>query len=206
MYCVATFSKIKRHHPQDQAYLPMEQIPVVGSLLVRTIGDPAQLTSLVRRAVRGYDPQTALTNVESLEDARGDTLKSPRLMANLLGIFALLALVIAASGIGGILALSVHQRVHEIGIRLALGAAAGDVLRMVIRQGMILVLAGLGIGLLVSFWMTPPLKSLLFEVAPTDASTFAGVAAVLGLVAFVACYIPARRATRIAPLAALRHE
>jgi putative ABC transport system permease protein len=192
--------------PDDEAYVPLDQAPAVGSLLVRTAGDPTALINEIRRAVRSYDPQTALTNVETLEDARRDTLKSPRLMANLLGLFAVLALVIAASGIGGILALSVNQRVHEIGIRLALGAEPGDVLKMVIRQGMILVLIGLGIGLLVSFWMTSPLKTLLFEISPTDSSTLAGVAALLALVAFAACSIPARRATRIDPLVALHYE
>jgi len=192
--------------PDDEIYVPLEQAPAVGSLLVRTAGQPATLIDQVRRAVRGFDPQTALTNVETLEEARSDTLTPPRLMTNLLGLFALLALLIAATGIGGILALSVNQRVHEIGIRLALGAESGDVLKMVIRQGMILVLVGLGLGLLGSFWMTSPLRSLLFEVTPTDSFTFLGVAAVLAVAAFVACYIPARRATRIDPLVALRYE
>jgi len=117
-----------------------------------------------------------------------------------------LAVVIAATGIGGILALSVNQRVHEIGIRLALGATPVDVLKMVIGQGMVLVLTGLGLGLLASVWMTPALKALLFEVKPTDPLTFTGVLAVLALTALVACYIPARRATRIDPLVALRYE
>jgi predicted permease len=190
----------------EQIYLPMEQAPAVGSLLVRTIGDPAQVTNLVRHAVRDFDPQTALTNVETLEEARRDTLKAPRLTANLLGLFAALAVAIAATGIGGILALFVNQRVHEIGIRLALGATPVDVLKMVIGQGMVLVLTGLGLGLLASAWMTPALKALLFEVKPTDPLTFTGVLAVLALTALVACYIPARRATRIDPLVALRYE
>jgi len=192
--------------PEDEIYVPLEQVPAVGSLLVRTAGEPVALIDQVRRAVRSFDSQTALTNVETLEEARSDTLKPPRLMTNLLGLFAVLALVIAASGIGGILALSVNQRVHEIGIRLALGAESGDVLKMVIRQGMVLVLAGLGVGLLGSFWITSPLRNWLFEVTPTDSLTFGGVAAVLVLVAFVACYIPARRVTRIDPLVALRYE
>ena len=192
--------------PDDEIYVSIEQVPAVGSLLVRTAGQPAPLIDQVRRAVRSFDSQTALTNVETLEEARRDTLKPPRLMTNLLGLFAVLALVIAASGIGGILALSVNQRVHEIGIRLALGAESGDVLKMVIRQGMVLVLAGLGVGLLGSFWITSPLRNWLFEVTPTDSLTFGGVAAALVLVAFVACYIPARRVTRIDPLVALRYE
>ena len=192
--------------PGDEIYLPIDQNPAVGSLLLRTVADPMWLANRVRGAVHDSDPETAITNLETLEQARSDTLKPPRLTANLLGLFAALALVIAATGIGGILVLSVNQRVHEIGIRLALGAEPGDVLRMVIKQGMTLVVAGLGIGLLASLWIAPPLRTLLFDVTPTDPVTFAGVFAVLALAALVACYIPARRATRIDPLVALRYE
>lgn len=114
--------------------------------------------------------------------------------------------MIAATGIGGILVLSVNQRVHEIGIRLALGARPIDVLAMVVGQGMILVLAGLGLGLIGALALTPPLRALLFQVTPTDPLTFAGVFLLLALTALIACYIPARRAARIDPLIALRHE
>jgi len=192
--------------PGDEIYLPIDQNPAVGSLVVRTVADPMWLANQVRAVVHDSDPETAVTNLETLAQARSDTLKPPRLTANLLGLFAALALIIAATGIGGILVLSVNQRVHEIGIRLALGAEPRDVLRMVIKQGMTLVLTGLGIGLLASLWIAPPLRTLLFEVTPTDPLTFVGVFAVLALAALVACYIPARRATRIDPLVALRYE
>ncbi len=135
-----------------------------------------------------------------------ETLASPRVMTSLLAVFAVLALLIAATGIGGILALSVSQRMHEIGVRLALGAQPGDVLTMVIRQGMALVVAGLVLGVVGALFIMRPLKALLFEVTPTDPVTFALVCAVLGVSAFAACYVPARRATRIDPLIALRHE
>jgi putative ABC transport system permease protein len=164
------------------------------------------LGNQVRRAVHDVDPQTAIANFETLEQARSETLASPRVMTSLLAVFAVLALLIAATGIGGILALSVSQRMHEIGVRLALGAQPGDVLTMVIRQGMALVVAGLVLGVVGALFIMRPLKALLFEVTPTDPVTFALVCAVLGLSAFAACYVPARRATRIDPLIALRHE
>jgi putative ABC transport system permease protein len=192
--------------PEDEIYLPMEQTPALGSLVVRTFSEPAALVNLIRQAVRNFDSQTALTNIETLEQARSDTLKPPRLTANLLGLFGVLALVIAATGIGGILALSVNQRVHEIGIRLALGARPADVRRMVIGHGMLLVLPGLALGAAGALAVTPPLRALLFQVTPTDPWTFGLVAVVLALTALLACFIPARRATRIDPLTALRHE
>jgi len=157
-------------------------------------------------AVRSFDPETATTNVQSLETARTDTLSFSRVIADLLGIFAGLALVIAASGIGGILALSVSQRTREIGVRLALGAEPPNVCNMVMRQGMLLVLGGLGFGIAVAFTMTGLLKAFLFKVSPTDPWTAGGVCLLLALTALVACYIPALRATRIDPLVALRHE
>ncbi|HWX54553.1 MAG TPA: ABC transporter permease [Verrucomicrobiae bacterium] len=190
----------------DEAYGVMDQYPNVGSLLVRTTADPMLLANEVRRAVFDVDPQTAIANLQTLEQARGETLSAPRVMANLLALFAALALLIAATGIGGILALSVSQRIHEIGVRLALGAQPGDVLTMVIRQGMVLVIAGLACGLIGAFYMTRPLETFLFEVTPTDPMTFVLVGAVLAMTALAACYIPARRATKIDPLIALRHE
>ena len=190
----------------EEIYAPMEQVPIVADLLVRTAADPMALANQVRNAVRRFDPETAITNVQSLENARTDTLSFSRVMTDLLGIFAGLALVIAASGIGGILALSVSQRTREIGVRLALGAEPSNVRNMVMRQGMLLVLGGLGFGIAVAFTMTKLLKAFLFKVSPTDPWTAGGVCLLLALTALVACYIPALRATRIDPLVALRHE
>jgi ABC-type antimicrobial peptide transport system permease subunit len=127
-------------------------------------------------------------------------------MTSLLGIFAILALIVAASGIGGMMALSVTQRIKEIGVRLALGARPADVLAMVMKQGMLLVVVGLAFGLAAALAMTGPLKAFLFKVAPADPITLAGVGGLLASVAFVSCYIPAQRATKVNPLIALRHE
>jgi putative ABC transport system permease protein len=190
----------------DEVYYPLDQVPVWGSLLVRTAGDPTALISQVRRAVDEAAPQTAISYLETLEQARDDTLSSPQLMTRLLGIFAILALIVAISGITGILALSVSQRVREIGVRLALGAQPSDVVRLLVKQGMTLVVAGIVAGLLIAAAMISPLKTFLFQVAPTDPFTLAGVCGLVVLAALIACYIPARRAAKITPIVALRHE
>ncbi|HYK91035.1 MAG TPA: ABC transporter permease [Acidobacteriota bacterium] len=190
----------------DCVYVPIAQNPSVGSVLVRTNEDPMSLAGQVRRTIRDLDPEIAVTNVESLEQARSDTLTPARVMTDLLALFALLALLISATGIGGILALSVSQRVHEIGVRMALGARSVDVLRLIVGRGMVLVLLGAGLGLSAALALTDLLRSLLYEVTPTDPLTFSLAAGVIGGAALIACYLPARRATGIDPLVALRHE
>lgn len=190
----------------DEVYYPVDQVPVWGSLVIRTSVEPGSLNNQVRKALDEVAPQTAISYLESLEQARDDTLSSPRVMTSLLGLFAGLALIVAASGITGVLALSVSQRVKEIGIRLALGAQPTDVRRMIVKQGMLLVAVGLFSGLAIAFTLVGTLKGFLFQVAPTDPFTLAGVCGLLALAAFAACYIPARQATRITPIVALRHE
>jgi len=190
--------------PTDQIYLPNEQNPSPGSLLLRSAGDPMHLARQVRRAILNVDPQTAITHVETLEEARSDSISAPRVAASLFGLFAILAMVIAVAGIGCALALSVRQRTREMGIRASLGAEAWDLVRMVVRQGMWLVLLGLALGLPCAFLLTGGLRTLLFQVAPTDAMTFSAVLVLLAGVALIACYIPARRAARIDPMVALR--
>ncbi len=190
----------------DELYLAQAQTPALGSIEVRTSQDGLGVANELRRAVREVDPQTAIPNVETLEQARSNSMASPRVMTDLLGIFAALALAIAAFGIGGILALTVSQRLNEIGIRVALGAKPGDVLSMILGQGMTLVVIGLAVGLASAFALTRMMKTLLFQVEPTDPITFAGVSLVLGVAALLACYVPARRALRIDPLLALRQE
>ncbi len=190
----------------NEVYIPLEQNPAVGSLLVRTTGDPMSVARVVRQSVYDVDADTALTNMISLEAARSATLVSPRLTTDLLGVFAGLALVMAATGIGGIMALTVSQRLREIGIRMAMGARPADILGMVLRQGMALGLIGIGLGLLAAVALTRLLQSLLFDVSPTDPITFAVVGVVLVAAAVIACLVPARRAARTDPLVALRCE
>ena len=192
--------------PVDEVYLAQAQNPAPGSIIVRTSLDGMSMANQMRQAIREVDPETAIPNVETLEHARDASVSSPRVMTDLLGIFAGLALAIATFGIGGILALMVNQRLNEIGIRVALGARPGTLLAMILRQGMILVVIGLAIGLASAIGLTRLMKTLLFQVEPSDPLTFAGVSLVLAAAALLACYIPARRALRIDPLRALRSE
>ena len=190
----------------DELYLAYAQEPMIANIVVRTSQDGMSLANALRRVILDEDPQTAIPNVETLEQARVNSMASPRVMTDLLGIFAALALAIVAFGIGGILALTINQRVNEIGIRMALGAKPGDVLAMILKQGMMLVTVGLVIGLASALALTRMMKTLLFQIEPTDPITFAVVSAMLAVVALMACYVPARRALRIDPLRALRSE
>lgn len=190
----------------DIAYVPLEQLGFPGTIVAHTIGDPLSISRQMRQSVYDVDPQTAITNEQTLEQARDATLTSPRLTTNLLGIFAGLALVMAATGIGGMMALAVSQRTHEIGVRMALGASPREVIRMILRQGLTLGVAGIAIGLLAALGLTRMLQTLLFEISPTDPATFAGVALVLISAAVLSCTVPARRAAQIDPLDALRSE
>jgi putative ABC transport system permease protein len=201
---------VKEYGPErpagDEMYVPAAQTPAPGAIVVRTNHEAMSLANQVRRAIVEVDPETAIPVVETMEQARHEATQSPRVMTDLLGIFAALALVIAAAGIGGMLALAVNQRWHEIGIRMALGAKPGNVLGMILRQGMGLVLGGLLFGLVAALALTRMMKTLLFEVEPTDPMTFVGVSLVLAVSALIACYVPARNALRVDPLIALRRE
>lgn len=192
--------------PGDEAYLAMDQNPGLASVMVRTDRDPTALTTALRRAIREVEPRTAIPNAETLEQARQEAIASPRVLADLLCIFAGLAVGIAAAGVGGMLALAVNQRWNEIGIRVALGAKPRDVVGMILREGMLLVSAGLAVGVVAAMALTRLMRTLLFEVQPFDPTTFAGVSVTLAAVALVACYVPARRALDVDPLLALRRE
>jgi putative ABC transport system permease protein len=189
-----------------EMYIPHSEGPQPSTLSVRTVADPRTMGDAIIRAVHDVDPQIAVTHVVTLEQARAESTTSPRVTASLLGIFGGLALVIAAAGIGGIMALAVSQRVREIGIRIALGAQPSKILGMILGQGLLLAGLGVGIGLAGALAVTGLVKSLLFEVTPTDPATFVGVALVLVAAAIMASYLPARRAAAIDPIEALRTE
>ncbi len=193
--------------PADLIYLAYAQIPQMApALIARTQGDPMNIARAVVQHLYEVDPNQPAGRIQSLQQVRADSIVAPRLTANLLGLFALLALAIAAAGIGGIMALQVSQRVHEIGVRMAIGARPTEIVLMILRQGMALALAGVALGVIGAFALTRAVKSLLFGVTPTDPATFSLVAAVLAAAAFAACYVPARRAAQVDPLRALRAE
>jgi predicted permease len=189
-----------------EIYQPYAQDGFVGRVVLRSTADPLRMVETLRNAVRQADPEQPVDQFRTLEQARGDIVAAPRLTTLLLGIFGALALVITAAGITGVLALSVSQRTHEIGIRMALGATPGDVNGMILRQGMKLVLVGMALGIAGSATLTRAMSGLLFGVEPGDPLTFVSVSALLILVAVVACLIPARRAASIEPMLALRTE
>ncbi len=190
-----------------EMYLPYAQnIGPAMTLVARTVNDPAGSLAAIRRAVQETDKEQPVYNIRTMKQLLAESIAQRRFNMIMLGVFALIALLLAASGIFGLIAYSVAQRTHEIGIRMALGAQSGDVLKLIVREAMVLAVAGVGVGLTGAFVMTRTLTSLLYDVSTTDPATFAGVAGVLTLVALLASYIPARRATRIDPNVALRHE
>jgi predicted permease len=189
----------------DEVYTPMMQSTQLSTTwLLRTDVDPRIMERQVRNAVHAIDPDQPVDHFRTVAEVRSASLESPRLTAALLGLFALLALVITAAGIAGVIAFSVNQRTQEFGILMALGAQRGSVLTMVLRQGISLVLIGLAMGMAGAVVLTRALTTLLFGVQPTDALTFLGVSMVLVAVAAAACLIPARRAASVDPMVALR--
>ena len=188
-------------------YVPYLQIPVRGmAVAVRTSGDPGSLAEAVRREVLALDKDQPVTNVMTMDEIISRSVWQPRFYTILFGIFAALALVLAAVGIYGVMSYAVTQRTQEIGIRMALGARAVDVLKLIIRNGMTLITIGVVIGLGGALALTRLLTTLLFGIKPTDTLTFVAVSAVLIFVALLACYLPARRATKVDALVALRYE
>ena len=191
-------------------YVPYMQEPrgfmAPRDLVVRTKADAASIAAAVRQAVWSVDKDQPVSNVRTMDQVFAAAISQERFQALLLGLFAALALVLACVGLYGVISYSVAQRTHEIGVRMALGAQPRDVLRLVIRQGMSLTIVGLVVGIAVGAMATRVLSDMLFGVTARDPLTFMGVPVLLLLVAFLACYIPARSATRIDPLVALRYE
>ena len=193
--------------PRPEIYYHTNTAPPFGPVVVlRTTGDPQRLISIVRAKVRELDRDVPISNVNTMEQLLAQSVAQRRFGMFLVGIFAALALVLAMIGIYGVVSYSVAQRTSEIGVRMALGASATDVLKMVLKNGMTLALIGVGLGLAAAFAATRLMASLLFEVKPTDIATFAIVSVGLILVALLACYLPARRAMKVDPLVALRYE
>ena len=189
------------------AYFPLQQFPIaVSNFVVRTSTNPQTMTPAVRRVLREVNTNLPIDDVVSLDEHVARSLVQQKLIARLASFFGLLALVLAAIGLYGVLSYSVARRRNEIGIRIALGASTFDVIKMVLRSGMTLTLLGVALGVGGAYGVTRLVKSLLFGVTSTDSATFVAVSVCLVVVALIACYIPARRATRVDPLTALRAD
>jgi predicted permease len=193
--------------PQPDVYISYLQSPR-GSLLIyaRTRGNPAALAGAVRQQVHALNQDLPIYDIKTMDERVRDATSKARFSAILLAAFALVALILAAVGIYGVMSYLVTQRVREIGIRMALGARSSDVLRLVVRRGAVLAAAGIAIGLGGALAATRVLATLLYEVKPGDPSTYAAIAVLLAAVALVASYIPARRAAGVDPSRALRSE
>jgi putative ABC transport system permease protein len=193
--------------PDPAYYLPASQAPLQDmTILVRTQNDPFTLVPALRQVVLSVDPSQPVSNITTLEQVVSEGIAQPRLNMILMGLFGALALILAAVGLYGLMSFAVTQRTQEMGIRMALGAEANDVLKLVLKQGMNLAFIGEAIGLFGAFALTRLLQKMLFGVTPTDTTIFIAVVGVLTTIALLACYLPARRATKVDPLVALRYE
>ncbi len=193
--------------PRPEIFIPHAQFRLPQMTLVaRTAGDPSQLVNAIRAQIRAVNRNAPITGVQTMEQLLSRSVMARRFTMALLTVFAGLALILAAVGIFGVMSYSVTERTREIGIRMALGARAGDVVKVIVRQGMILAVIGIVFGLAASFALTPLMQSLLFGVSPTDPVTFIVLAFLLAAVALAACHLPARRAARVDPMVTLRHE
>ncbi|HWW85505.1 MAG TPA: FtsX-like permease family protein [Vicinamibacterales bacterium] len=189
------------------AYVPIDQVPTMfAGLVVHTATAPDGLREPIRRAISRIDKDQAIRNVRTVEELEADARAPDRLRTWFLGIFAGLALLLSTVGIYGVFAHAVVQRTHEVGIRAALGARPGHLVWLILRQGIVLSIVGLGVGLVGAVGVTPFLRTFLFGVGPVDPIALGATAVILGAVATGACYIPARRATTIDPIVALRAE
>jgi len=179
--------------------------PAAG-IAVRANGDPEALTKSIAAAIHTVDPDVPLANIRTIDQILDHALLGDQFIAAVFGGFAGVALLLTAVGIYGVMAFGVAQRTHEIGLRIALGAGKGQVLGLILREGLLLALAGLGFGLLGAYFLGRAMQSTLYGVSAIDFSAFSAVAAVLLVSALAACYVPARRAAKIDPMVALRYE
>jgi ABC-type antimicrobial peptide transport system permease subunit len=193
--------------PKPAVFFPVAQMTRTRAMLfVRTAGDPASLASVVRNEVKAVDRNHTVSEVATLRDRMYDATARDRFATQVLSAFAVTALLLAAIGIYGVLAFSVEQRTGELGVRMAIGARGADIVNLVLKQGVRLALYGLGIGIVGSLVLTRFMESQLFNVKSGDPVTMLVVVAVLGAVAMVACWLPARRAAKTSPIEALRYE
>ncbi len=198
---------LKTDSNRVQAYFHFQQLPTNQMVfVVRTQIQPEQMTTAIRQQVASLDSEQPIYAVRTVRDVRDESVASERISLFLLGFFAFVALFLAVIGIYGVLSYSVTQRTHEVGIRMALGAQRQDILKLIIGQGMKLAFVGIVIGLIGAFALTRLMEALLFGILPTDLITYFAVMFLLGMVAFLACWIPARRATKVEPMNALRYE
>jgi putative ABC transport system permease protein len=189
------------------AYWPHPELVYPGmTMVLRTKGDASAVAPAAREVIRTLDPQQPIGEISTMDSLLSTSVARSRFSASLLAVFSIVALVMAAVGIYGVMSFSVLQRTHEIGVRMALGAQRYDVLKLVVKKGVVLALIGVAVGLAASFAVTRLLSTLLFEVTATDSMTFAAVSVGLFVVTLLACYLPARRATKVDPLTALRYE
>ena len=196
-----------REAPRNTMYQPLAQSYRSSmTLLVRTAGDPASVTPLIQNELQAMEPALTIYNVRTLLEHVGRSLYVERMETIIFGLLGLLALVLTAIGVYGVVAYSVAQRTRELGIRMALGAQKMDVLKLILVKGLVLVAWGSAIGLVASYWLSRLIASQLYGVSPSDPVTLISVAVLLGGVALLASYIPARRATKVDPLVALRYE
>jgi putative ABC transport system permease protein len=199
--------RARGEEPRPEMFVPWSQSPAATlNLAVRTQAEPASFGAALRQAVTTTDAQLPIFELRTMEERLYDSVAQPRFRTTLLGVFAALALVMAVVGLYAVMAVSVAQRQREIGVRMALGAQQSDVLSLVVRQGMRLTLLGVGIGLAAALALSRVLHTLLFEVKATDPLTFSAIPLLLAAVALLACWFPARRATQINPMEALRYE
>ena len=176
------------------------------TVIARTTNDPHTLITAVQNEVHSMDPQVPVFNVKTMDEHISATVAAPRFNTTLLAIFAAVALILTIVGLYGVMSYAVAQRTNEIGIRMALGARIASILGLVFKQAIVMVLIGEAIGLAGAFALTRVISSLLFGVTPTDLTTYVAVALILGAVALLATLLPARRATKVDPLVALRYE